>query len=83
MQTFGTLMGSCISPIVANIFMEYVETTAINTFHSPPKIWLRYVDDTFCIIKKEHKTEFHQHLNSVCNHIQFTMEEEQGRSFLS
>ena len=32
-QVFGAPMGSCISPVVANIFMAYVEKTAINTFH--------------------------------------------------
>ena len=73
-------MGSCISPIVANIFMEHIEKAALMTFHTPPKLWLRYVDDTFCVLKKEHMTEFHQHINSVCHHIQFTMEEEHNLS---
>ena len=30
--------------------------------------------------KKEHMTEFHLHINSVCHHIQFTVEEEQDLS---
>ena len=55
-QTFGTTMGSCISPIIANIYMEHIEHIAITTFHTPPSLWLRYVDDTFCILDKEHVT---------------------------
>ena len=79
-QTFGTPMGSCISPVVANIFMEHIESTALATFHTPPKLWLRYVDDTFCILKSDLIPQFHQHINSICSHIQFTMEEEQDLS---
>ena len=75
-QIFGTLMGSCISPIIVSLYMEHVEYTAITTFHTPPSLWLRYVDDTFCIFNKDHINDFHSHLNSTCLHIQFTIEEE-------
>ena len=46
-QIFGVPMRSCISPILADIFMEFVDHRAISTFHTPPKSWVRYVDDTF------------------------------------
>ena len=74
-QREGAAMGSPISPIVANLFMEDLEIKAIRTSHTPPKIWRRFVDDTFSIIKKENRNNFLQHLNSIHPNIKFTCEE--------
>ena len=60
--------------------MEHIEHIAITTFHTPPSLWLRYVDDTICILDKEHVTAVHSHLNSICSNIQFTMENEKNSS---
>lgn len=37
---------------VANIYMEWSKKYAINTTQHKPKLWLRYVDDTFIIFNK-------------------------------
>ena len=79
-QIYGTPMGSCIAPIIASICIEHIEHTAITTFHTPPSLWLRYVDDTFCILNKDHINDFHIHLNSICSHIQFTIKKEHNFS---
>ena len=68
-------MGSPISPIVANLFMEDLETKALATSTAPPTLWKRYVDDTFIIIHKAEKNNFLQHLNSIDDNIHFTCEE--------
>jgi len=52
-QVHGCAMSSPVSPVVANLYMEEMEESAINASPVTPKIWKRYVDDSFCIIKKE------------------------------
>ena len=74
-QTKGAAMGSPVSPIVANIFMEAFESRVLATAIHPPKLWRRYVDDTCVLQDQSHKEEFLQHINSVDNVIQFTIEE--------
>ena len=68
-------MGSPISPIEANLYMENFEVRAINTSPHPPLMWKRFVVDTFVVIKAAHKQEFLEHLNSTDHHIQFTSED--------
>ena len=58
-------MGRPVSPVVANLCMEIIEKTAITASSTPPKIWKRYVDDSFVIIKKHSVASFHDTLNCV------------------
>ena len=51
-QVKGAAMGSPLSPLVANLFMEDLETKALATAPSTSKIWKRFVDGTFTIIQK-------------------------------
>ena len=71
----GAAMGSPVSPIVANLYMEYLEQKALSTAPHPPKFWGRYVDDTFVIHKEANKQGFLQHINSVDPAIRFTVED--------
>ena len=68
-------MGSPISPIVANLFVEVFETKAINTAQDPPRFWKRYVDDICVVIDSARKEEFLEHINNMDPHIQFTTED--------
>ena len=73
-QVEGAAMGSSLSPIVANIYMEHFETKALATALHPPSFWKRFVDDTFVILDTTHKEEFFQHINAIEEKIQFTAE---------
>ena len=67
-------MGSPLSPIVANIFMEKFEKEASDTAAHPPSLWKRHVDDTFVIQEEQHKEEYFHHINSLGPNIKFTAE---------
>ena len=72
-------MGSPASPVVVNLCMEAIEEMAINTSDVQPKVWKRYVDDSFSIIKRNAVQSFHTTLNSINLHILFTIEEESNQ----
>lgn len=50
------------------------EEQAITSAPYKPKIWKRYVDDTFTILDQNHINSFLQQLNSQQPTIHFTME---------
>ena len=63
-QKEGAAMGSPVSPIVANIYMEMFEDLALQRTQVP-RIWKRYVDDTFCVMEEQNTSVFLDHLNSL------------------
>ena len=69
-------MGSPVSAVFANLYMESFEEQAITTSSYEPRIWKRYVDDTFTILDRENVDDFLQHLNNQQPSIRFTMETE-------
>ena len=74
-QTFGCAMGSPVSAVIAELVMGYVEAKALSTFPGvSPRWWKRYVDDSNYCIKSNDLENFHRHLNSINQHIQFTIE---------
>ncbi|CAH8541549.1 unnamed protein product [Schistosoma rodhaini] len=81
-QTEGVAMGSPVSIIVANLFMHSLETSAISLCSQAPKVWLRYVDDTFVIIKRNHLDELFKLINNFDRKIKFTKELESPENTL-
>ena len=78
-QKFGTAMGSPVSPLIADLFMEDLEERAIQTAPATctPRLWKRYVDDILAIVPRGTTEELNRHINSVdtSGNIKFTNEE--------
>lgn len=69
-------MGSAVSPIVVNIYMEIFEQRMLKNYPGkPPRLWLRYVDDTFVIIDKNEADSFFKYINECDPNIKFTQEQ--------
>ena len=69
-------MGSPVSAVIANLYMERFEEQAIATSPYKPRIWKRYVDATFTVLDRGSVDSFLQHLNNEELSILFTMETE-------
>ncbi|BHF57236.1 hypothetical protein SprV_0100017700 [Sparganum proliferum] len=72
-QVKDTPMGSPISGLLAELVLQRLEQEVVQSFQ--PKKWLRYVDDTFVIVKTCEVEQFHQSLNGAFPALKFTREE--------
>ena len=72
-QREDAAMGNPVSTVIANLYMEIFEARAIESAPSKPKIWKRYVYDTFTILDRDRDYSFLQQLNSQQPTIRFTM----------
>ena len=69
-------MGNPASAVIGNLYMESFEEQAITTSSHKPRIWRRYVDDTWTILDRGSVDSFLQYLNNKQPSIRFTMETE-------
>ena len=67
-------MGSPVSLVIANFYMEYFEFLAIPSSPTLIKWWFRYVDDVHSTTRKDQVNQLQEHLNSIDPHIKFTIE---------
>ena len=74
-QSTGLSMGNSLSPLAANVFMSSLEVKASKKSWFP-RVWYRYVDDVFTIIKKGTASEILAELNNLSPSINFTFEKE-------
>ena len=79
-QRDGVAMGSPLGPVIANIFMTELEKELVPQLGDKMTVWLRYVDDTFTILKESEIENVRNVLNSFHLKINFTHEIEIEKS---
>lgn len=78
-QNQGTSMGNPLACFIADAFMGSLETELMKDSIFP-KIWLRYVDDVFTIMKKDDVNNLLDRLNNIYPSIKFTVEIENNNN---
>ena len=75
-QKLGLPMGSRIAPPIAIIFMGALEDVFLSASHDQPSMYMRYIDDCFCVWphSPDTLTKYLECLNTVHPTIKFTME---------
>jgi len=78
-QIDGLAMGSPLSPVAANIFLNFFETRLLNQcpLNIKPSFYRRYLDDTFLLFNDEQQArEFYDFINNQHDSIKFTFDGE-------
>ena len=71
-------VGSPVSPIVANLYVECFERKALGSASNTSQVWFRFVDDTWVTEQQAHKQAFLDDINSIDPAIKYTVEGTQG-----
>ncbi|XP_071580377.1 uncharacterized protein [Temnothorax nylanderi] len=79
-QTFGSPMGSPLSPIIADLVMDDLETHCLSSFDFVISIFCRYVDDIFVIIPRAKLNDVLRAFNNYHPCLKFTHETEANNS---
>ena len=75
-QTFGTAMGNPLSPVLANLFLEHIESEKLKLYTGiSPVLWVRYVDDILCLVPENFVVnDYLTFLNNIYPSLKFTVE---------
>jgi len=73
-QTYGVPMGSPLSPIIADVILQKLESDSLNNFHIQPIFYYRYVDDIALSAPYSCLKDLLQQFNSFHPRLKFTME---------
>jgi len=73
-QTYGALMGSPLSPMVADLIMQTLELQIINNLSFVPTFYFRYVDDIALAAPTSYLNNLLFNFNSFHPRLKFTLE---------
>jgi len=73
-QNFGTSMGFPLSPIIADVVMQELETTVLSAVNFQIPIHFRYVDDILMAVPQDKIDYILNVFNSFHSRLQFTLE---------
>jgi len=73
-RKFGTPMGSPVSPIIADIIMDDLETMALNNLKIKMPFYYRYVDDIALAVPCKKSEDVLDAFNLFHPRLQFTIE---------
>jgi hypothetical protein len=78
LQQDGVAMGSPLAPLLADIFMNKIEIKLKRFTTNKPLVWVRYVDDIFCLFTIDliKIIEFQKRINCWHSNLKFTLEME-------
>ena len=73
-QSFGTLMGSPLLPVIADLVMRRLKTVSLISLNLDTLFYYRYVDDICTAVSPSKIEILLQQFNSFHPHLQFTTE---------
>lgn len=73
-QIYGAPMGSPLSPIIADLVMQDLETTVLNTLNIEARYYFRYVNDVLIIIPEDKVNKVLHSFNSYHDRLKFMIE---------
>jgi len=79
-QTYGTPMGSPLSPIIADVVMQDLETACLNRIKFQLTFYSRYVDDIVMAVPSDKIDLVFKTFNDYHDRLKFTIEYEENRS---
>ena len=71
-QVEGAAMELLVSPIIANLYMEWFKVHALQSFAYHITIWKMYADDMLVVLFDSLIEDLSKHINSIDPSIQFT-----------